>query len=121
CARTTIDPATRQRIQALASAQPDWRCVIALAQLHGTRPLLFHALSLLDAGLVPPDIWRQLQAHYCAVTLQNARMTQALVETLAVLRAHAIEALPLKGPALASVAYGNTLREFGDLDILVRR
>jgi hypothetical protein len=43
-----------------------------------------------------------------------------LVRIVRTLRHHGIQALPLKGPVLALYAYGNlTLRQAGDLDILV--
>ena len=121
CARTSVDPQGQERIRVLVQGRPDWSHLIQLARLHGTRPFLYRVLSTTCAGLVPSDVWRQLQGHYCAVALQNARMTRALVDVVEVLRTHAIAALPLKGPALAALANGTTLREFGDLDVLIRK
>jgi hypothetical protein len=48
-------------------------------------------------------------------------LTRTLVELLELLASHGILAMPIKGPALAISAYGDlALREFGDLDIVVR-
>jgi hypothetical protein len=54
--------------------------------------------------------------------MANVGMTATLVEILDILTDKGIPTLPLKGPTLAAIAYGDvTLREFGDLDLLVRR
>ena len=48
-------------------------------------------------------------------------LTAELLRILRLLDAHAIRAVPLKGPALAQSLYGDlALREFCDLDVLVQ-
>jgi hypothetical protein len=120
--RTTLDPESHARIRSLVTAGVDWHRLIHLARVHGTRPLLYRSLSAVCADLLPPDFQRTLRAHYCASVLQNARSVSALVEIMGALQDRAIQALPLKGPTLAKLAYGDVmLREFGDLDFLVRK
>ncbi|MGH7626682.1 MAG: nucleotidyltransferase domain-containing protein, partial [Gemmatimonadaceae bacterium] len=54
--------------------------------------------------------------------LRNVMLTQRLVELLDCLQAAAIPVIPLKGPVLAILAYGDvTLRQFYDLDLLIAR
>jgi hypothetical protein len=49
-------------------------------------------------------------------------MTSELIKIIHLLRENEIEALAFKGPALSQIAYGDiTLRQFGDLDILIRK
>src|SRR3989454_2276525 len=56
------------------------------------------------------------------IARRNLRLTGELLSVLDLFEAQGIPAVPLKGPLLALLAYGNlALREFGDLDILVRR
>src|SRR5262249_36016098 len=72
--------------------------------------------------LVPQELLRSLQHYYCTVVVHNARMATALVEIIGILQKRAIPVRPLKGPTLAALAYGDiTLREFGDLDLLIRK
>jgi len=64
----------------------------------------------------------RLAGTYYANTARNVALTVALVDVLKGLAAHAITAIPFKGPVLASLAYGGlSLRAAGDLDILVPR
>lgn len=63
------------------------------------------------------ELWRRYE--------NNARLnldrTRELLRILDLFNAHSIPALPYKGPALAQMLYGNiALREFEDLDVLVR-
>ncbi|MHC5830140.1 MAG: nucleotidyltransferase family protein, partial [Nostoc sp.] len=53
--------------------------------------------------------------------LNNIAQTKELLKILALLEYRGIEAIAFKGPILASSVYGNVaLRQFNDLDILVR-
>jgi hypothetical protein len=66
-------------------------------------------------------VLEQLQIYFLANTLHNHMLAQELLRVLHLLKAHGISALPYKGPVLAATFYGDlTLRQFGDLDILVR-
>jgi hypothetical protein len=122
CSRSTVDVVTQQRIRTLVNSGPDWHQLIDLSKLHGTAPLLYRTLSTICPDVVPQELLRSLQHHYCAVVVHNARMATALVEIVGILHKCAIPVRPLKGPAVAALAYGDiTLREFGDLDLLIRK
>src|SRR5262249_4618619 len=67
-----------------------------------------------------------VREHLALAAEKSARrsllMTSRLVALLKTLRGAGIDVMPLKGPVLAALAYGSvSLRQFDDLDILVRR
>jgi hypothetical protein len=121
CARTDLNAAHRDRLANLLREPLNWPVLIDLAAAHGVLPLLYQALSRHSAARVPPAAMTQLLAHYQMNTGHNVVMTKELLRLLALLEQHCIPALPFKGPALASLAYGDlALRQFTDLDIVVR-
>ena len=62
------------------------------------------------------------ETDFNAIARNNLFLTGELRKLLKLFDAHHIPALPFKGPALATLIYGNlTLRDFGDLDILVHK
>jgi hypothetical protein len=70
---------------------------------------------------VPPDIARRILSLDESSRERTRCMLAGAVELLAALRKEGIEALPLKGAALAPLYYPDPLtRPLGDLDILVR-
>lgn len=121
CARTELDAATAERLASLLTQPLDWPGLIKLANRHGVMPLLYRALNEHGAALVPATVLAGLQAQYQANARRNVVLTRELLRLLALLEQHSIPAIPYKGPALAMAAYGDlALRQFGDLDILVR-
>jgi hypothetical protein len=96
--------------------------LIRLALRHRVLPLLYRSVQTIGADLVPPSIWADLQYHFHANAQRNLLLGGTLLRLLRVLVRHDIPAIPYKGPVLAMAAYGNlALRQFGDLDILVRQ
>lgn len=121
CARLHMDAGTRERIVQLLDAPLDWACLIELAMRHGLRPLLFRHLDAVEPHAVPRDAFVALWAWRQRVAAQNRLMVQELLRLLQLFEAQEIPALPFKGPALAQSVYGDVaLREFADLDILMR-
>jgi len=110
------------RISDLLNREIDWSCVIEAARQHGVLPLLYHRLYLIGSGRVPKERWSQLQRHFLANSARNHFLTGELIKILTLLDSHGIGAVPLKGPVLAGLAYGDVaLRQFEDLDILVHK
>jgi hypothetical protein len=98
----------------------DWQQVLALAEHHSVTPLIYHALRELPQA-VPTATFDQLARLCHHNALRNLRFAAELIRILDCLDAHSIDALPYKGPALAQSVYGDLgLREFSDLDILLR-
>ncbi len=100
---------------------PDWDLVLRWAQLHRVTPLVHRSLRAAASGSVPSPVLERLEARFHNNARHNLLLTGELLEVLGLLEAHGIPALPYKGPALAACLYDNVaLREFSDLDILVR-
>lgn len=122
CARTSQDPVDSARIQTLLRKGIDWEYVLPLAERHGIAPLLYWNLNATCPDAVPANVMARLRDHFHANGRRNLVLTGELLKILDALEERNVAAIPYKGPVLAAVAYGNlALREFGDLDILVRK
>jgi hypothetical protein len=120
CAHTTIDPGRSAAICALLQAPIRWNHLIALAEQHKVLPLLSRQLHAAAADLVLQPVLDLLREQALGAARQSLFLTGALLRLLDLLQSHGIPAIPLKGPLLATIAYGNlALRQFDDLDILV--
>ena len=121
CARVRADEREAGQIRQRAAAGPDWNRVLDLAQGHGMRPLLSHHLNTVCPDAVPREVTGQLRAFVRLNAARNLALTRELLALLSLLGAQDIQAVPYKGPVLAEATYGSlALREFRDLDILVR-
>jgi Uncharacterised nucleotidyltransferase len=114
---------TREAIQvkSLVSSEIEWIYLVQMAQAHGVMPLLYRTLNSNCSDAVPNAILEQLRDHFYTNAGRNLFLAKELLKLLHLLEAHKIPAIPYKGPVLAASVYGNLLlRQFGDLDILVR-
>jgi hypothetical protein len=122
CARTARSPETAGRIATLLREDLDWKRVLRLAREHRLSSLLYWQLSGACPEAVPKDTLSQLRDGFGANHLRNLYLTGELLRLLKELEGSGIPAIPYKGPVMAAAVYGNlALREFGDLDILVRK
>jgi len=121
CARVQLRPADAQRIAELLGADLDWTYLLPQANRQAVVPLLAHHLLSSHGDALPSawaDVLRQCQQ---GRVRHNLNLTAELLCILERLREHGIRAVPYKGPVLAAALYGNlALREFSDLDIIVR-
>lgn len=121
CARTRIDSERAEQIRTLLRGDIDWMYLIRTAFQHSVMPLLYWNLHATCAKDVPDPILDQLRRRFHANSVRNLFLIRELLTLLALLDQHGILAIPYKGPVLAASVYGNfALRQFGDLDILVR-
>ncbi|MBK8725023.1 MAG: nucleotidyltransferase family protein [Holophagaceae bacterium] len=121
CARLRPEAEPRERIAALAATDLDWELVHRLAARHGLVPLLHRQLEALAPASLPRPVFVELWAHHERLRRRNAALADALTAVLDALAAAGIPALPYKGPALALELFDDlSLREFGDLDLLLR-
>ena len=121
CARTDIGADTAERMQYLCRGSIDWDYLIGAASAHGVKPLLCYVLSKSCPESIPRNILDQLNRYLQAHALKNLFLAHELIRLLGALDKIGVTAIPWKGPVLAETAYGNVgLRQFGDLDILVR-
>jgi hypothetical protein len=121
-ARARLDVETSRRMARLLEAGLEWERLLSLAERHRLSTLLSWHLITTFADLVPPETLAGLKErlHYRAA--RNLLLAARLMEILDLFERNGIQAIPYKGPVLAAAVYGNlSLREFSDLDILVRR
>lgn len=116
------DSVVAEAIGTLLQEDVDWKRLLRLAAEHRMMPLLHWHLSAAPSELVPRDVLNRLQSHFHATHLRNLSVTGELLRLVRTFREQHVPLMPYKGPVLASLAYGNlALREFIDLDILVRK
>jgi len=120
CAGTASDPEKVKRIAALAHECIDWEHLVGLAVQHRVLPLLFQNLNRICPDLVPKPILQRLKEFFSFNVRRTLLLTGELINLIGLLRDRGIEAIPFKGPILASYAYNSlALRQFDDIDILV--
>lgn len=121
CARTWRTPQTTIRIKEIATKGIDWQAFLQLATFHGVRPLVYQSLNAICWEALPEVARQELSRFYSANSAKNRFLAGELLHILQLFEAEHILALPFKGPVLAAVFYGDLgLREFTDLDILIR-
>ena len=121
CARTRSTPQMRVRVRELATQAVDWQAFLQLVASHGVRPLVYETLHSSCWEALPETIRHELAHFYSANSAKNRFLTGELLRMLQLFEDENILAVPFKGPVLAAVLYGTlALREFVDLDILVR-
>jgi hypothetical protein len=120
--RPFLDAKTAQRLRELLVKDVNWGCLLSSAERHCLIPLMNRHLAFLGHPEVPEQVMSRLRELDKGSTQSSLHLTGELIKLLDFLAAHDIQAIPFKGPALALLAYGDlSLRQFGDLDILVNR
>ena len=121
CARPHIDDEQAHRARELVGQPLDWNYLIKTSLSHGLLPLLYTSLKAARA-IVPQDHLDRLRDLFQKNAARSALLTGELLKILNLFESEEILAMPYKGPAIAISIYGNlALRQFTDLDILVRR
>jgi hypothetical protein len=121
CARSYLDAQGAKRIKSLIAKDIDWTYLLRIARAHSVMPLLYRTLNSTCSNTVPTEILEELREHFYANAGRNLFLAKELLKLLQLFEAREIPAVPYKGPTLTACVYGNlALREFGDLDILVR-
>ena len=121
CARIKSNEADYQQLARTAADFAAWEELVTQAELDGLGPLLYTHLQAAGAPL-PPSVKRQLQGLYLRHRQANQVRAQVLGEILSCYRAAGIQALVLKGAALAHLLYPQPgLRPMRDLDLLVQK
>jgi hypothetical protein len=118
-ARRDLDAHERNTLQVLLDSPIDWDYLITTARQHALLPLLHkHANSDRIPGPIRSTLKRE--------SVMNAQtvlfLTGKALEVQTLLNAHSIENALFKGPLLSELAYGEvSLRQAGDIDLLIRR
>jgi Uncharacterised nucleotidyltransferase len=122
CATTAVTPSRTAMASGLAARVGSWARVAEIAKRHGVLPLVHGYLNHECQAAVPHAAIAMLRTRGQMIMLYNRHLTAELVRLMALLEAAGVSAVSFKGPVLAAMAYGSIeLRQFSDLDILVRR
>lgn len=123
CARSKLTPEDHRRIADLAGVHLDWDQLVSVSYAHGIAPLIYHSLIKSDViGQVPATAAQTLQSSYFTNAARNSLLYDDLKKLLLALRQEKINAIVLKGAALAETAYPQrALRPMNDIDLLVRK
>lgn len=121
CARITPGADQCRIVHSALSRGIDWQRLLDLAEAHGLLALLFRMLQSEASPFLPAEVETRLWTYQEQLRRKNRVMVAELLEILALFEAKGIAAVPYKGPVLAKEIYGGLdLREFGDLDLLLR-
>jgi len=122
CARTNLEPETRDRLSFLLRQELDWPGLIQTALRHHVLPLLYENLRASNPDAVPKVSLDQIKHYYRQNVQHSFFLSAELLKLMNLFQAHQIRAIPFKGPVLAASAYRDlTLRQFSDLDILIEK
>ena len=102
----------------------DSTLLATLANKHCVFPLVHKSLHTYPHEECPLShkVLSTFKSYYMKISQHNMLMSAELIQIIQLLATHNIKALAFKGPALSQMAYGDiTLRQFGDLDILIRK
>jgi hypothetical protein len=117
-----MEPAIAEKVRALVARPLDWNYLFSEAAENSLTPLLARNLSVSAATVVPPDRMKRLTEATRANTARCLILTAELIKIMDLFQSEGIPAIPYKGPVIAAQAYGDiTLREFEDLDIVLRQ
>lgn len=122
CARTQVTADESVKIKTLAAAELDWAHLLDKVGQQRVLPLLYRNLNDSCPQTVPSAVMQQLHDHYYVHVMRSSFLLGELLKLLAIFNKNGLKALPFKGAPLALDAYGElALRQFGDLDLLIRK
>lgn len=122
CARRELDSPQREEIRRLLERGVDWEYLCRKATEHGVLLLLCQTLRAQFSHFVPPKILENLRRSLQANGHRNLVLAAELFRLLQELEKREIPVIPLKGPVLGSLLYGDPgLRPSIDLDLLFQK
>jgi hypothetical protein len=109
------------RLDEMLRRPVDWPVFLELAEKHSVLGLAASRFLDCGEGAVPPEILRELRERYRAQTLFTLLLTAEMFRLFDRFTASGVEVLVTKGPVLSARCYGDPgLRQYGDLDLIVR-
>ncbi|MGB8521662.1 MAG: nucleotidyltransferase family protein [Candidatus Acidiferrales bacterium] len=122
CAHSQLDPSLKQKIAELLERNLDWEYILDQAEENSITPLVSRQLQAIATGGMPASAADRLKDACRANTIRCLFLSAELIKILDLFRSRGIQVIPYKGPVLAVQAYDDvTLREFEDLDIILRQ
>ncbi|MGB5963994.1 MAG: nucleotidyltransferase family protein [Sulfurimonadaceae bacterium] len=93
-----------------------------LSHKHGIYPLLYKTIRYIRPDSLSSETDDLFKQSNMVVAQRNMLMSAELLQLMHLFDANSIDAMAFKGPVLGEMAYGSvTLRQYGDLDILIRQ
>jgi hypothetical protein len=121
CACKELPPSLAERLRELARNPLDWDFLLEEAANNSVTPLIARHVLDYARDLVDPRAVAALQEAARAAAVRCLVLTTQLMRLMDGFRAEGLLAIPYKGPVIAAQAYGDaTLREFADLDVILR-
>ena len=122
CCKSEMDENDIKTIRENVKSTEHLEEVSMLAYGHGVYPLFYHTLMEHASDLLDREMKDAMAYLFKSIEVTNKTMTDELLHLSKLFEEHDIQALSIKGPALAKQFYGDiSLRQFSDLDILVKR
>ncbi|HEU0299342.1 MAG TPA: nucleotidyltransferase family protein [Longimicrobium sp.] len=119
CARALAGSDAEPAVASVLDADPG--LLIPLAWTHGMLPYLSRRVAAADEAAAHPS-FGPLRAAFLENGVRALHLAGELANVAGILQAAGVVPLAFKGPALAIQAYGDaSLRDYGDLDLVVRR
>lgn len=116
-----MQPSIAAKVRELAAGPIDWDFLLSEAAANSITPLLGRQLPAATDALSPGHLER-LKDLTRANAMRCLVLTAELIKIVDLFRSQQIQVIPYKGPVLAAQAYGDvSLREFEDLDIILRQ
>jgi Uncharacterised nucleotidyltransferase len=120
CGRVGVTDRAPDSVDARVLGAIDWEIFARMAAGHGMSAIAARDLAP-HTKLIPAPIIAALRARQVAISARNLYLANELVTIADLLAGKGVPAIVFKGPTLAALAYPEPgLREFSDLDILVR-
>jgi len=110
-----------ERLDEMLRRVEDWPGLLQLAEQHSVSGLAASRFRDGGEGAVPPEILGELKRRHRAQALFTLRLTAEMFRLFDGFAACGVQALVIKGPVLSARCYGDPgLRQYGDLDLIVR-
>ena len=121
CARVLLSTSEVSDLRSAVRKGLRWDLVEQYAQNQALMPVVAHVLTLHAKDIIPQSTFDNLRERLVQNAQENLVWLREWMRLQAALAEAGIEVISFKGPALALTAYRNlSLREFTDLDLLVR-
>ena len=122
CASVSWDSGRAAGFGALLAGPIDWDVLLPLASRHGLLPLLHWRIGAAGADRIPMPIRDRLRDSFDTNHRRNLFLGGELCRILERFGEQGVQVVPFKGIVLAAAVYEHlALRQFTDLDILVRK
>jgi len=118
CCKTKLQKEDKIYIYKFLYRYKDIRSIIKYTLKNGILPTIYKTIKKLDN--TPQQLLQDLKQQYLEIAQKNILMSAELIKIIQLLNNNNISVIALKGPTLSMLAYNDiTLRQYGDLDILV--